>query len=64
MMLVRFATLWFAVAVGFVALGILRATRPGLTGEEASAAAVPGPSAPGAAAPSAGAIGEADANTP
>ncbi len=27
MLLVRFATLWFAVAVGFVALGILRATR-------------------------------------
>jgi uncharacterized protein (TIRG00374 family) len=37
MMLVRFATLWFAVAVGFVALGLLRAMRPGLTGEEAEA---------------------------
>jgi uncharacterized protein (TIRG00374 family) len=30
MLLVRFATLWFAVAVGFIALGILRAIRPGL----------------------------------
>ena len=30
MLLVRFATLWFAVAVGFAALGILRASRPGL----------------------------------
>jgi len=28
MMLVRFATLWFAVLVGFVALGILRAKHP------------------------------------
>ena len=35
-MLVRFATLWFAVLVGFVALGILRATRPWLSGDEAS----------------------------
>jgi uncharacterized protein (TIRG00374 family) len=34
MLLVRFATLWFAVAVGFVALGLLRATHPGLTGED------------------------------
>jgi uncharacterized protein (TIRG00374 family) len=30
MMLVRFATLWFAVLVGFVALGLLRARYPGL----------------------------------
>jgi hypothetical protein len=37
MMLVRFATLWFAVAVGFVALALLRATRPWLSGEEATA---------------------------
>ncbi|MFT3764535.1 MAG: lysylphosphatidylglycerol synthase transmembrane domain-containing protein [Minicystis sp.] len=37
MLLVRFATLWFAVLVGFVALGILRAIRPGLAGQEASA---------------------------
>lgn len=37
MLLVRFATLWFAVAVGFVALALLRALRPGLAGEEASA---------------------------
>jgi uncharacterized protein (TIRG00374 family) len=37
MLLVRFATLWFAVAVGFAALGILRAIRPGLTAEEANA---------------------------
>ncbi len=60
MMLVRFATLWFAVAVGFVALAILRATRPWLSGEEAVAPvqmAAPTP-APG------GPIGGADANTP
>ena len=56
MMLVRFATLWFAVAVGFVALAILRATRPGLTADEAGATAAPEPSA----AP----IGQAGANTP
>lgn len=37
MLLIRFATLWFAVAVGFIALGILRATRPWLAGEEAVA---------------------------
>jgi uncharacterized protein (TIRG00374 family) len=37
MLLVRFATLWFAVAVGFVALAILRATRPWLAGEDAAA---------------------------
>jgi len=30
MMLVRFATLWFAVLVGFVALGILKRRHPGL----------------------------------
>jgi uncharacterized protein (TIRG00374 family) len=30
MLLVRFATLWFAVAVGFAALGILRARHPAL----------------------------------
>lgn len=30
MLLVRFATLWFAVAVGFVALGLLRRRYPGL----------------------------------
>jgi uncharacterized protein (TIRG00374 family) len=60
MMLVRFATLWFAVAVGFVALAILRATRPWLSGEETVSQvdmASPAP-APG------GAIGGADANTP
>jgi uncharacterized protein (TIRG00374 family) len=33
MLLVRFATLWFAVGVGFVALAILRATRPGLSAD-------------------------------
>jgi uncharacterized protein (TIRG00374 family) len=60
MMLVRFATLWFAVAVGFVALAILRATRPWLSGEEPSA---PVPSAP--TGPAAGeVIRGADANTP
>jgi uncharacterized protein (TIRG00374 family) len=39
MMLVRFATLWFAVLVGFIALGILRALNPAL-------AADPTPEAP------------------
>lgn len=34
MILVRFATLWWAVAVGFVALGILRARYPKLRGVE------------------------------
>lgn len=60
MMLVRFATLWFAVAVGFVALAILRATRPWLSGEDAAAPVDLGPaaSAPGEA------IGGVDANTP
>jgi glycosyltransferase 2 family protein len=57
MMLVRFATLWFAVAVGFVALAILRATRPWISGEE-TAAAMPVTAPPGAV------IGGADANTP
>jgi uncharacterized membrane protein YbhN (UPF0104 family) len=33
MLLVRFATLWFAVAVGFAALGILRARHPSLVAE-------------------------------
>ncbi len=56
MLLVRFATLWFAVAVGFVALGILRATRPGLTADEATATV--------SQEPSPEAIGGADANTP
>lgn len=31
MLLARFATLWFGVAVGFLALGILRAWHPGLS---------------------------------
>ena len=30
MFLIRFATLWFAVVVGFVALGLLRARYPAL----------------------------------
>jgi hypothetical protein len=30
MLLVRFATLWFAVAVGFIALALLRARNPSL----------------------------------
>jgi len=34
MLLVRFATLWFAVAVGFVALGVLRAIRPWLAADD------------------------------
>jgi uncharacterized membrane protein YbhN (UPF0104 family) len=33
MLLVRFATLWFAVAVGFAALGVLRARHPHLMTE-------------------------------
>ena len=45
MLLVRFATLWFAVAVGFVALGILRAIRPGLSAEDATAPVDLGPPA-------------------
>ena len=61
MLLVRFATLWFAVAVGFVALAILRATRPGLSGDVATAT-VPIPD--GSAAASGEAIEGADANTP
>jgi len=34
MILVRFATLWWAVAVGFMALGVLRARYPKLRGVE------------------------------
>ena len=62
MLLVRFATLWFAVAVGFVALAILRATRPWLSGEESTATV--DPQTPGSAAASPEAISGADANTP
>lgn len=52
MLLVRFATLWFAVAVGFVALGILRAIRPGLAAGDAAAPVDLGPpAAPAAGAP-------------
>jgi uncharacterized protein (TIRG00374 family) len=66
MILVRFATLWFAVLVGFVALSWLKRRHPGLlaggveraadAGEAASAApdAAPGSSAASAAAKSAG----------
>jgi hypothetical protein len=39
MLLVRLATLWFAVAVGFLALGLLRALHPEL-------AASPSPPSP------------------
>ena len=42
MLLVRFATLWFAVAVGFLALGILRATRPGLGADDVGDRGEPG----------------------
>ncbi|HRG95741.1 MAG TPA: lysylphosphatidylglycerol synthase transmembrane domain-containing protein [Polyangiaceae bacterium] len=38
MMLVRFATLWFAVLVGFVALTVLKRRFPGLLAEEAKPA--------------------------
>ncbi|MEJ7728816.1 MAG: lysylphosphatidylglycerol synthase transmembrane domain-containing protein [Polyangiaceae bacterium] len=36
MLLVRFATLWFAVAVGFAALGLLRLLHPGLQPPDAT----------------------------
>jgi len=39
MLLVRFATLWFAVAVGFAALGILRARHPALASSKPRGAA-------------------------
>jgi uncharacterized protein (TIRG00374 family) len=43
MLLVRFATLWFAVAVGFCALALLRARNPALAeGSEAPAPVRPG----------------------
>jgi uncharacterized protein (TIRG00374 family) len=45
MLLVRFATLWFAVGVGFAALGLLRARHPAL-------AAGPEEATPGGAVPS------------
>ena len=34
MLLIRFATLWFAVLVGFAALSILRAKHPGLANDD------------------------------
>jgi uncharacterized membrane protein YbhN (UPF0104 family) len=49
MLLVRFATLWFAVLVGFVAVGALRARHPALVGAAPTdASAGPEPTAPGA----------------
>ena len=39
MMLTRFATLWFAVLVGFIALGLLRARYPRLLAATAPAPA-------------------------
>jgi glycosyltransferase 2 family protein len=47
MLLVRFATLWFAVVVGFAALAILRALHPSLKGEAIADSPGPNP-APGA----------------
>jgi glycosyltransferase 2 family protein len=41
MLLVRFATLWFAVAVGFAALGLLRARYPRLMTEADAPSATP-----------------------
>jgi uncharacterized protein (TIRG00374 family) len=38
MLLVRFATLWFGVAVGFASLGVLRWSHPGLAPADESAA--------------------------
>lgn len=50
MLLVRFATLWFAVLVGFVAVGALRARHPALAGAAPTdASAGPEPTAKGAA---------------
>jgi len=37
MILVRFATLWFAVLVGFVALGLMKSRHPGLLAEKDAA---------------------------
>jgi hypothetical protein len=39
MILVRFATLWFAVLVGFVALALLRLRFPALAREDPAVAA-------------------------
>jgi uncharacterized membrane protein YbhN (UPF0104 family) len=41
MILVRFATLWFAVLVGFVALSILKRRHPGLLAGLPAVAATP-----------------------
>lgn len=46
MLLVRFATLWFAVAVGFIALAILRARNPALSTTPEPAAGSDGGAAP------------------
>jgi uncharacterized protein (TIRG00374 family) len=43
MLLVRFATLWFAVAIGFAALGILRVVHPGLRSNGVPASDDPDP---------------------
>lgn len=65
MMLVRFATLWFAVLVGFVALAILRASRPWLSGDVGGHPQTPGEEATMGEKPTpAAAISGADANTP
>ena len=40
MILVRFATLWFAVLVGFVSLSLMKRRYPGLLGKEKDAAKV------------------------
>jgi hypothetical protein len=47
MILVRFATLWFAVLVGFTSLSLLKRRHPGLLAGTAveKAAAVPAPAA-------------------
>ncbi|AKV01765.1 hypothetical protein AKJ09_08428 [Labilithrix luteola] len=50
MILVRFATLWFAVVVGFVALSLLKRRHPGLLSDaraEAESAEAPAPSRAG-----------------
>jgi uncharacterized protein (TIRG00374 family) len=65
MMLVRFATLWFAVAVGFAALALLRARHGALLGGDGAAAAKvdDGKPAPGAPVLEGGQLLDPPANT-
>jgi glycosyltransferase 2 family protein len=54
MLLTRFATLWFAVAVGFAALGLLRAAHPELSSAEGLDPDGPSPAKSGPDAPAPG----------